>query len=296
VTRLSDDRGFTLIEVLVAMVIAGICFGGILAVLGTMMTSSAANRRQAESQATARTVQDRLSVSLRNGIAAPPTGATVIERGTPYDLIFQTVDAGSAPTVGNPLSAMRVRYCMAPSSPDLRMQTQRWTTTVPPAAPAATACDTGLNGWGDSRVVATDLVNRTRVPNRPLLVYGPAAPPTLAQIRTIQTTLVVDADPANLTGERTLTGGVLMRNANQPPTPVLSYTQAGGSYLFNASASTDPDGDAVTYAWKRDGATIVGETGVRLRAAVPTPGPAVTFTLIVTDAGGLTAQANRTVP
>ena len=61
----------------------------------------------------------------------------------------------------------------------------------------------------------------------------------------------------------------------------------GTSVTLNGSASTDPDGDALTFVWT-EGGTFVGKSAVvSLTASIGTH----TYTLTVTDAGGLSSSA-----
>ena len=298
-SRLSDDRGFTLVELLVTMMIGMIGLGAVMTALEVLLRQSTASRQQAEAQDQARTAGDRLAVGLRNALASPGVAPSAVERAGAYDLVFQTVDPFATPTAGNRLGAMRVRYCLDATDPArgvLRVQAQRWSVAPAPAAPASTACSSATNGWDDSRVVATDLVNRIRLPERPVFTYTPDTFTSLAAIQAIGMNLVVDRDPSatNTTGERQMTSGVSLRNANRAPKADFTVSRAGGYVVLNGSASSDEDGDTLTYAWYVGGVLQVGETGRTFRYAGLPPGNH-DFTLEVRDSSGLSHSKTRTV-
>lgn len=296
-SRLGDQRGVTLVELLITMMIAMIAMGGVLGILEVLLRQSHQSRQQAEAQDQARAAVDRLAGQLRNALASPGVAPTAVERAEAYDLIFQTVDPFTAVGTGNRLGAMRVRYCLDNADPSravLRLQSQRWSTPAAPAVPAATACTAAANGWDDSRVVATDLVNRLRAPERPVWSYTPASLPSLAAIQAIGTTLVVDREAGSVRGERALASGVALRNANRPPVAGFTVSQAGGYVVLNGSSSYDPDGDALSFRWFLDGVEVVGETGRIFKRAGLTG--THTFRLEVFDASGLEGKTiDRTV-
>ncbi|HET6403385.1 MAG TPA: PKD domain-containing protein [Candidatus Thermoplasmatota archaeon] len=79
---------------------------------------------------------------------------------------------------------------------------------------------------------------------------------------------------------------------NSAPVANLEVRGANLTWSFDASGSSDPDGDALTYAWDLgDGRTASGET---VTHTYETPG-AKTVTLTATDARGLSASSQRTV-
>ena len=94
--------------------------------------------------------------------------------------------------------------------------------------------------------------------------------------------------------EQRLSTTVFLRNQNRAPTAGMTATPTGSRHvLLNASASSDPDNDGLTYTWY-DGATSIG-TGVILDYASPTTGNH-TFSVKVTDPAGLnTTSATQTV-
>ena len=79
--------------------------------------------------------------------------------------------------------------------------------------------------------------------------------------------------------------------ANQPPVPSFTSDCTDLTCAFDASASTDPDNDTLTYAWNY-GDTTTG-TGVTSTRTYTTAGDK-TVTLTVND-GTTTAQTTRTV-
>lgn len=82
---------------------------------------------------------------------------------------------------------------------------------------------------------------------------------------------------------------------NHPPAALFTLSTAGegGAVTFDASASSDPDGDALIYAWDfgDGGATGSGITASRIYADNGT----YQVTLTVSDAAGATATATHSV-
>lgn len=96
-SRLRDDStGFTLIEVLIALVLLGIGVAALLAALGMQVTTSSANREQSQAQSTltaaaeyVKSVRfDKLPACDGTVVTLPATGSPV-----PHDPIF-TVSYG----------------------------------------------------------------------------------------------------------------------------------------------------------------------------------------------------------
>ena len=101
--------------------------------------------------------------------------------------------------------------------------------------------------------------------------------------------------PGQTPPESELTGGVALRNGNEPPVASFTATQANGHVLLNASTSTDPNGQALTYQWSLDSSAISGATAQQYDLAGLASRSTHTITLTVGDSGGLTTSATQTV-
>ena len=106
------------------------------------------------------------------------------------------------------------------------------------------------------------------------------------------TLTVTDNRGATDTTARTVTVGT----PNQPPTASFTFTPTnpdpGQNVVFNAAASSDPDGTIVSYAWSfGDGTTGTGMNITKAYAAAGT----YTVTLTVTDNLGATGTTTRTI-
>jgi serine protease len=85
---------------------------------------------------------------------------------------------------------------------------------------------------------------------------------------------------------------VKINNSNQPPAAAFSYACTSNVCSFNASATTDPDGAALGYAWSfGDGLTGAGRTVSHTFTAVGT----YVVTLTVTDELGATGTRSENV-
>jgi PKD repeat protein len=86
---------------------------------------------------------------------------------------------------------------------------------------------------------------------------------------------------------------------NRPPVAALSATPTGGraplEVAFDARASSDPDGDALGFAWDLNGDGVFGDaSGAAPRFRYESPG-AITARVRVTDARGATATASTII-
>ena len=141
---------------------------------------------------------------------------------------------------------------------------------------------------------------------RPVFTYNSAALPSITEIAA---SLFIDTDRGHSTKEVTLQSAVFLRNQNRFPTAEFDMQVSGGTLVLNGSASSDPEGRALSFYWYDEARTTnscvaVGDPA--LPAGIPTAGcvgkgavynytPSAsgsrTMHLIVADPGGLQAQA-----
>jgi prepilin-type N-terminal cleavage/methylation domain-containing protein len=297
VSRLHDDRGFTLAELLVGMTLFLIVIGAALTSFNVMETKGRLNALLQDSQQRARQTVIVLSRQLRNlagpdenqpGAFDPATAS--FTPASPYDVVFKTVDP-NGPNAGlNPTNVERVRYCLDSGAPaKLWRQTQTWTTSAAPAPPTTASCPDP--GWpGTARVVADSINNRYSGQDRPVFMYDSSDP---SAIHTVRVSLWIDVNPGKPPTESNLQSGVFLRNQNRAPTASFQWSPGGaGHVVLNASASNDPEGQTLSYTWK-EGATKLG-TGI-----VFDWGPASTgihtITLEARDPAGQLGTASQTV-
>jgi prepilin-type N-terminal cleavage/methylation domain-containing protein len=293
------EHGFTLIEMLVAMVMAGIVFGATLTLLDVFQSNNRRDQLRNETQDNARNSIDRLSRQLRNVIA--PTAGTfgALEQAGPYSLAFQTIDSSHAAEGLNKTNAMRVRYCLNDANPNnevLWQQTMRWKTAEAPTLPSSTACpDLSGSDWESSSQLVQNVTNESGGQNRPMFLYGPPSATEVSQIISVESSVFIDPNPGQKPGETQLTSGVSMRNESRQPIVTFTVTKEGLHQEFlNASESHDPDGLALTYQWWDNG-TELSTTSQSFKTGELVPGSSHTFKLQVTTPGGLTNSTSKTV-
>jgi type II secretory pathway pseudopilin PulG len=309
-SRLRDERGMTLIELLVAATMSLIVLGATLGVVESMFRQRAHMEAQTEAETAVRLTEDRLARQLRN-LASP--GALVtdvatstqpksVDRDLPTDLIFKDVaDSQPAGSLNAP-NVRRVRYCLqsagavpgttfsaSPTRQVLWMQFQTWTTATAPAMPADTACPG--TGWTGQSMVADHVVNTS---STPLFVYSgdngvitATADSDRANISRIVARIIVDADPTASPAATGLTTGVMLRNQNRAPVASMYYTLTNPvtcAIELNGAASQDPESKPLQYQWYIDGVKQA-ETGVDVQKLVAKG--THTYSLTVSDPAGL---------
>ncbi|MEX2196450.1 MAG: PKD domain-containing protein [Thermoleophilaceae bacterium] len=263
----TGERGFTLIETLVAATMMAGVMGATLTTLAEFGETTRRADAQTDAQQEARRAVDALSQELRN--LASPTNELpqAVEEATASDLVFLSVGAERPEGSLNTRNTVRVRYCLDAATATLWRQEQGWTTAAAPSIPDTTACPTAptTGGWEAARVAATDARNDARA----VFSFNAAE---LVDITEIRMKLWVDPDPARAPGETVLESVAFLRNQNRGPTASFTVAPSGGQILLNGSGSTDPEGKALEYLWYDNG--------------VPDPvGEGIVFTYSPSEAG-----------
>jgi type II secretory pathway pseudopilin PulG len=308
---LRSERGMTLVEVLVASVMALVVFGATMTVLVAVNNNERRQERSSDSQDQARTYLDRLARQLRN-LASPSLFTAhyqaqpyAVDLATDYDLVFRvvgdTMPAGSL----NTANVKRVRYCLDARDPSqvLYQQEQTWTnaaSNTPPSLPSTASCP--ATGWTTTKRMFTGAVNRIGGQDRPLFTYNSS---DAQRITEVHSELFVDTTPGTGPKETSLASGVTLRNQNRVPTAGMSVTVTPVQHvILNGSASEDAEGMPLTYEWYLDPPAPLPDC-----SATPTPGSCIgtgvvfekdlssgqhQIVLLVKDPAGLPATADDT--
>jgi prepilin-type N-terminal cleavage/methylation domain-containing protein len=327
VKTLTQQEGFTLVELLVAMVLSMVVFGATLTILDAYNNQSAISTQLNDAQDRARTGIDRIVWGLRN-IASPLTTPKLLERATPYDIVFQTVGPQQYQTVqgqqvGNVSGDERVRYCLPNDSPAssstevVHVETQTWNTSTPPASPWSSdptvtlPCpDTPLPSGVSLSTAATGVTNRySGSVSHPVFSYNngtldpgnliPAA--DLPKVTSVQIDMFVNPTPTYKTfhdpGFELRSSAFLRNQTHAPVAQFTSTSTGGGGVLLNGGTSYSPDGYSLLYNWAcvSSGCPDASALAASTDGLVPWhPGPGTyQVQLTVTDPNGL---SNTTTP
>jgi len=278
------ERGeVNLVGVLVGGLLSLVILGATLSLFERGTTVSRDAQTRVDQQERVRVAVDGLTKQLRNLASPTPDQPEAVDRATARDLIFKTVDPVGPNTGANGANVKRMRYCLDIDG-RLWKQQQRWTGATVPPAPGATNCP-GI-GWdaGDV-VVAQTVVNDDT--GEPVFRFNST---TLSAITRIRVSLLVDLDRGKGPEPAELSSGVFLRNQNRAPVASFTATVGATEIVLNASASSDPEGDPLTYIW-RDGGTEVGR-GIVLRYR-PAKG-SHSISLEVQDPAGLSSTQGPT--
>jgi type II secretory pathway component PulJ len=278
-----DERGeTTLVGLLLASLLFIVVLGATLDLFEGATRVSRDAQVRADQQDRARVAVDALTKQLRNLASPTPDQPDAVDRATARDLVFKTVDPVGPNSGTNYANVKRLRYCMD-GSRRLWRQQQRWTGPTP-VAPAATNCPG--TGWDASDVVMADnVVNDDS--GEPVFRFNST---TLSAITRIRVSLLVDLERGKGPEPTELTSGVFLRNQNRAPVASFTATAGATEIVLNASASTDPEGDPLTYIWKDNGTEIGRGIVVKYK---PARGPHP-ISLEVQDPAGLSATSGPT--
>lgn len=264
-SALRRHDGFTLVELLVAMTLSLIVFGATLTILESYLRQSSAATKRLDAQDQARLAVDRIVHDLRN-VSSPLTTPKLLERATPYDVVFQTI---GTPSGANVSGIQRVRYCVpqdtsggSASQEKLFAQVQTWTTSSPSANPwtsdpSQTIACPDLTFAGGYTVLAHAVMNRyQQTTSYPAFSFNngldanSVTATDLPLISTIQVSVRVNPTPT-LSGATTqIQSSAYLRNKQHAPVAQFTYTATGsGGVILNAGQSYSPDNEQLSYAW-----------------------------------------------
>ena len=281
-----------LTEVLVAMVLGLVILGATVQAFTDFLGLNARSERHTQAQDTARTAIDRMAQQLRSAMSTGAAASQPIVQHSSYDIVF-LAPSGTAGLSDNPRRLVYVRYCLDGTNPadqKLWRQETTYSSSSQATPPSTTTCPS--TAWTRREAFASNLVNQLQSPPRALFTT-----PTdgAGNVTDVAIHAVVDVDPAKAPGATALQTKVSLRNLNRPPAATLTcQALTNGHVLCDASASTDPDAQTLTFAWEVDSSPVT-EGGYRLDQGSLAAGSTHTFKVKVTDSGGLTATATRTV-
>lgn len=314
----SDQRGYTLVEVLVAMVMSMIVLGATLTILTSLLNDSRYATLRDGGQSDAQTMVDRLSRELRSASAPSVGSAGLLAKTTSYDIEFETVNGtpGSAPA-GNLTNQIWVRYCLDGSDTLWRQSTSPAYASTTSAVPDTSACPSTSTAWVTAAsqpccVELSDVTNEIGGDTtRPLFTFGPSGWTSSAQINSVQLNLYVDKNPGHQPGATELTSGIYLRNELASPTATFTAlttaNQQGADVQLNGSLSSDPNGQVLSYQWYEgvscptpassapSSGAISGATSQQYDAGQFPAGTSQRFALAVTNSGGLTDCSSQLV-
>jgi PKD domain-containing protein len=302
IARLRQESGIMLLELLMASTLLLVVLGATLTSFTTFESNSRINELQNDNQEEIRAAVDQVARELRNHGVASAQAPTGISSLGSYDMVVQTIAATKPAGSNNDANIERVRYCLDISNlrnEKLWAQDQRWTTASPPPVPSTSSCPDPA--WDTQRMIADKITSRfnpsapTSPQDRPIFIPNNA---TLGQITRVDLTFFVDTTPGggpiNAPDETRVDSGIYLRNQNQAPTAAFTVTVTGSRHIvMNASNSSDPENQTLSYAWQDNGTTIPGTS--QTNDYGPASSGSHTMTLTVSDPSGLASTATQTV-
>jgi hypothetical protein len=195
--------------------------------------------------------------------------------------------------VNNPRSLTYHRYCLGNAnnkSEQLWYQTSPFDSASQATAPARDKCPS--TSWATRFKMADHLTNRA---NPVVPLFTPAFDVS-GNVQHVGLSARVDWNPDLRPPAIELRSKVTFRNLNRAPTAsVTCQGLANGHAICDASGSSDPDGQALDYAWAVNGTVVSGERTYRLDYSPLAPGSTRTVTVTVSDSGNATATASASV-
>ena len=268
--QMREDRGFTLVELLLVMMLGMIVLGATLSVFTTSYKESDRANKRNETAETARNGLETLAYQLRN-LALRVNNVQVIARLTGNDFIFQTSDP----------KRTWVRYCLdttqAPATTERGRLWEGTSTNANLETSMTAGCPGAGSGW-DTKLVADNVTNA--IGARSIFSYScaPGSPSTCPsglteadRVVNVGAQLFVDTTPAYAPPEQRVATAVYLRNQNQAPVARWTSTPSSSvarTVIFNGSGSSDAEGRTLRYLWfKTPMPTAIDCNNVKLTTA-----------------------------
>jgi hypothetical protein len=283
-------------ELLVAIVITLIIFGAAVTSFVSLVTHHRRTDIAAQAQTGARGAIDRLVILLRSSMSSGTANSQPVEQHSDFDIVF-LAPSSTVSLTNNPRGLQHVRACLdrtSATNEKLWVQTTRYDSSTQPSPPSTAACPS--SAWTTQDQLASNLVNASA---EPLFTRTDPSGTVLAanagNVNDVGIRALVDVDTRDTHAATQLRSAVDLRNLNRTPTASTTcLAGSNGHVVCDASASGDPDGQTLSFAWKVDNVTVT-ETSSRLDRGNLASGTTHTFTVTVTDPGGLTSSDTKSV-
>jgi prepilin-type N-terminal cleavage/methylation domain-containing protein len=289
--RPTDERGFTLIEVMLVCSLFLVVLGATLTAFTAFTTNHRRGEQQLDQAEAARVGLDVAARQLRN-LANPTVNAsTTVDRALPYDFIFQTSDPAKT----------WVRYCTETTGGGSLNAARLWETES-----ASATLSAGMRGpcpgtgWATAHTVTSKVANQAGGVDRPIFEYecGPSQPASCpasaaeySRITNVGIQLFVDEKVGDSLREMRVSTAVFLRNQNEPPAAAAtSARKATQQVVLNGAASTDPEGRTLEFFWFKGTAPTAADFADCTAAPTNAAGTGVTYTHTFTEAIGATVD------
>ena len=261
-----SDAGFTLVELIVAMMLSVLVLLAILTTLDGFSSNVSRQARKTDANEQVRKAMDRIVTDLRQ--------AASIVRADSNDLIYTVADSSSV--------TRYERVCLDASS-----RLWRTTTTTPITLPTSTC---GTAGSGTGKIAA--LVSSNSSAN-PIFRYNSTV---LSEVRSVGLTFALNAGTRGRTDVSTLRASTFVRRQSEaslalPPNPIsTSCSSTGQPTLTLAASAGSATVSYVDVTGSPVGTTASAGTGVVL----PVTTNSTTIVANITS-GGLVSQILKTI-